>query len=317
MGPRQVTVFGASGFLGRHVVRRLAADGVRIVAAGRDPEAAAFLRTMGDVGQIAPLACDVRDPGSVARALAGSDAAVNLVGILYERGRNTFDAIHGEAPGIIARAAAAAGLGALVHVSAIGANVEAQSDYARSKGEGEVALREAFPDAVILRPSVVFGPEDDFFNRFACLARFVPALPLFGGGNNRFQPVYVCDVAEAVVRSLARSDARGRTFELGGPRVASFRELMETILALTGRRRGLVSLPMGLASVIGFFGDVGARLGIPPQLTRDQARLLRTDNVASADGLAALGIRATAMDVVLPTYLDRFRRAGRFSPSRI
>lgn len=317
MGPGQVTVFGASGFVGRHVVKRLAAGGARIIAAVRDPEGAAFLRTMGDVGQIVPLACDVRSEALVGRALAGSDAAVNLVGILYEKGRNRFAAIHGEAPGIIGRAAAAAGLPALVHVSAIGANVEATSDYARSKGMGEAALRAAFPDAVILRPSIVFGPEDDFFNRFACLARFTPALPLFGGGKTRFQPVYVCDVAEAVARALARADARGRTFELGGPRIATFRELMEDILAVTGRRRGLVNLPMALADVIGLFGDIGACFGIPPQLTRDQARQLRCDNVAGADGLAALGIRATAMDMVLPTYLDRFRRSGRFRTARI
>jgi uncharacterized protein YbjT (DUF2867 family) len=316
MGPRQVTVFGASGFLGRHVVKRLAADGARIVAAVRDTEAAAFLRTMGDVGQIVPLACDIRNEALVTRALAGSDAAVNLVGILYEKGSNRFDAIHAGGPGIIARAAAAAGLRSLVHVSAIGADENAASAYASSKGRGEAAVRAAFPDAVILRPSIVFGPEDDFFNRFACLARLAPALPLFGGGKTRFQPVYVCDVAEAVARSLARHDARGRTFELGGPRVASFRELMEEILSVTGRRRGLVPLPMGLADVIGFFGDLGKVFGIPPQLTRDQAVLLRSDNVASSDGLAALGIRATAMDVVLPAYLDRFRRTGRFQSPR-
>ncbi len=316
MGPRQVTVFGASGFLGRHVVKRLAADGARIVAAVRDPEAAAFLRTMGDVGQIVPLACDIRNEALVARALAGSDAAVNLVGILYEKGSNSFDAIHAEGPGLIARVAATAGLRSLVHVSAIGADENAVSAYASSKGRGEAAVRAAFPGAVILRPSIVFGPEDDFFNRFACLARLVPALPLFGGGKTRFQPVYVCDVAEAVARSLARHDARGQTLELGGPRVATFRELMEEILSVTGRRRGLLSLPMGLADVIGFFGDLGKVFGIPPQLTRDQAVLLRSDNVASSDGLAALGIRATAMEVVLPAYLDRFRRTGRFQSAR-
>lgn len=316
MGPGQVTVFGASGFVGRHLVKRLAADGVRIVAAVRDPEAAAFLKPMGDVGQIVPVACDVRDEALVARALAGSDAAVNLVGILYESGRNRFDAIHGEAPGIIARTAAAAGLRGLVHVSAIGADEGSDSAYARSKAAGEAALRAAFPDAVILRPSIVFGPEDDFFNRFAALARLTPFLPLFGGGRTRFQPVYVCDVAEAAARALVRADARGRTYELGGPRVATFRELMEEILKVTGRRRDLLSLPMGLADVIGFFGDLGACLGIPPQLTRDQARLLRHDNVAAADGLGALGIRPTAMEVVLPAYLDRFRRAGRYRTSR-
>jgi NADH dehydrogenase len=317
MGPRQVTVFGASGFIGRHVVRRLAADGARVVAAVRDPVAADFLRPMGDVGQIAPLACDVRNPHLVARALRGSDAAVNLVGILFESRRIRFDAIHGEAPGVIARAAAAAGVEALVHISAIGADPAADSNYARSKGAGEAALRAGFPDAVILRPSIVFGPEDDFFNRFAALARISPVLPLFGGGTTRFQPVYVCDVAEAVVRGLTRHDLRGRTFELGGPHIRTFRELLEDILEVTGRQRGLLPLPMALADLIGYAGDVIAWFGIEPMLTRDQARQLRRDNVASGDGFDAMGIRPTAMEVVLPAYLDRFRKAGRFRPSRI
>ena len=317
MAPKQVTVFGASGFIGRHVVRRLAALGARIVAAVRDPEGAAFLRTMGDVGQIAPLGCDVRNPGLVARALQGSDAAVNLVGILYETRRNRFAALHGEAPGIIGAAAKAAGIKALVHVSAVGADPVAASAYARSKGEGEAALCDAFPQAVILRPSLVFGPEDDFFNRFAALARLSPVLPLFGGGTNRFQPVYVCDVAEAVLRGLTQPDLRARTLDLGGPRIATFRELMEEILAVTGRRRGLLPLPMAAADMIGFLGDLGAWFGIPPMLTRDQALLLRSDNVARGDGFAVLGIRPTAMEAVLPTYLDRFRRTGRFRPSRV
>jgi NADH dehydrogenase len=317
MGPRQVTVFGASGFIGRHVVRRLAADGARIVAAVRDPVAADFLRPMGDVGQIAALACDVRNPDLVARALRGSDAAVNLVGILYETRRIRFGAIHGEAPGIIARAAATGGVEALVHISAIGAAADANSDYARSKGAGEAALRAGFPGAVVLRPSIVFGPEDDFFNRFAALARISPVLPLFGGGTTRFQPVYVCDVAEAVVRGLTRPELRGRTFELGGPHIRTFRELMEDILEVTGRRRDLVPLPLALADLIGYLGDLVAWFGIKPTLTRDQARQLRRDNVASGEGFDALGIRPTAMDVVLPAYLDRFRKAGRFRPSRV
>jgi NADH dehydrogenase len=317
MGPRQVTVFGASGFIGRHVVRRLAADGARIVAAVRDPVAADFLRPMGDVGQIAALACDVRNPDLVAQALRGSDAAVNLVGILYETRRIRFSAIHGEAPGIIARAAVAGGVEALVHISAIGAAADASSDYARSKGAGETALRADFPGAVVLRPSIVFGPEDDFFNRFAALARISPVLPLFGGGTTRFQPVYVCDVAEAVARGLTRPELRGRTFELGGPHIRTFRELMEDILEVTGRRRGLVPLPMVLADLIGYVGDLVAWFGIKPTLTRDQARQLRRDNVASGEGFDALGIRPTAMEVVLPAYLDRFRKAGRFRPSQV
>jgi uncharacterized protein YbjT (DUF2867 family) len=318
MGPRQITVFGASGFIGRNVVRHLAAAGARIIAAERDPERAAFLKPMGDVGQVAPLFCDVTDPGLVARALDGSDGAVNLVGVLYPSGRNSFARVHAQAPGFIATAAADAGLKALVHVSAIGADPAAASTYARTKGEGEAAVRAAFPDAAILRPSVVFGPEDDFFNRFAALARLSPLLPLFGGGTNRFQPVYVGDVAAAIEAALMRPALRGQAFELGGPQIYTFAEIMELILAETGRRRGLLPLPMKLADLIGWFGDIGARLGLPPLLTRDQARLLRTDNVASGPGLEALGVSPTALDVVLPTYLDRFRATGRFAkPSRI
>lgn len=317
MGPRQVTVFGASGFIGRNVVRRLAAGGVRVKAAVRDPERAAFLKPMGDVGQIAPIFCDVTDPGLVAQALAGSDGAVNLVGVLYPSGRNSFARVHAQAPGVIAAAAAKAGVKALVQISAIGADPAATSNYARTKAEGEAAARAAFPGVTILRPSVVFGPEDDFFNRFAALARLSPFLPLFGGGTNRFQPVYVGDVAMAVERALTRPDLRGRSFELGGPRVYTFAEIMELILAEIGRRRGLLPLPMKLADVIGWFGDIGAKFGLPPVLTRDQARLLRTDNVATGPGLEAFGIQATAADVVLPTYLDRYRATGRFKPSRI
>ncbi len=317
MGPRQVTVFGASGFIGRNVVRRLAAGGARVIAAVRDPERAAFLRTMGDVGQVAAVLCDVTDPGLVARALAGADGAVNLVGVLYPSGRNSFARVHAGAPGIIAAAAAAAGVRSFVHVSAIGADPAATSSYARTKGEGEAAARAAFPGVTVLRPSVVFGPEDDFFNRFAALARLSPLLPLFGGGTNRFQPVYVGDVAAAVEGALTRPDLRGGTFELGGPRVYTFAEIMELILAETGRRRILLPLPMKLADVIGWFGDIGARLGLPPVLTRDQARLLRSDNVATGPGLEALGIQPTAAEVVLPGYLDRFRATGRFKTSRI
>jgi uncharacterized protein YbjT (DUF2867 family) len=283
----------------------------------RDPERAAFLKTMGDVGQVAPVFCDVTDPGLVARALAGADGAVNLVGVLYPSGRNSFARVHAAAPGIIAAAAAEAGVRALVHVSAIGADPAAASSYGRTKGEGEAAARAAFPGVTILRPSVVFGPEDDFFNRFAALARLSPFLPLFGGGTNRFQPVYVGDVAMAVERALARGDLRGQTFELGGPRVYTFAEIMELILAEIGRQRVLLPLPMKLADLIGWFGDIGAKLGLPPVLTRDQARLLRTDNVVTGPGLAALGIESTAAEVVLPTYLDRFRATGRFKPSRI
>jgi NADH dehydrogenase len=316
MAPRQVTVFGGSGFIGRHLVHRLAAAGCRVVAAVRRPEAADFLRPMGDVGQVVPLRCDVRDAAAVARALEGADAAVNLVGILFETRRRRFADLHGAAPGIIAGAVAARGLGAFVQVSAIGADPHAPSAYGRTKAQGEAAAREGFGGTTVMRPSVVFGPEDDFFNRFAALARVSPVLPLFGGGTNLFQPVYVCDVAEAIWQALSRRGARGRTFELGGPKVYSFHEIMALILAEIGRRRLLVPLPMAVADVIGLGGDVLAALGVTPPLTRDQARLLRTDNVVAegAAGLAELGIRPTAAELILPTYLDRFRPAGRFGP---
>lgn len=315
MGLRQVTVFGASGFIGRYVVRRLAGEGVRIVAAERDPEGAAFLKPMGDVGQVVPLACDVRDASRVARAIEGSDGVVNLVGILYEHGRQRFEALHATAPGTIADAARAAGIDRFVHISALGAAPGAIARYQRTKAEGEAAVRAALPGAVVLRPSIVFGPEDDFFNRFAAVARLSPVVPLFGGGRNRFQPVYVGDVAEAVFAGLARRDTAGRTFELGGPHVYTFRELMELILAEIRRRRLLLPLPMVMADLMGLFGDMAAALGLPPVITSDQARMLRTDNVVSAGaaGLSDLGIEPRTLEVVLPAYLDRFRPAGRFS----
>lgn len=316
MVPSQVTVFGASGFIGRHVVRRLAAAGARVVAAVRDTGAAAMLQPMGNVGQIMPLHCDVRDEALVARALQGSRAAVNLVGILYETRRNRFDDLHGAAPGIIARAATAAGIESLVHLSAIGAAPDADARYARSKAAGEAALREGFPAATVFRPSVVFGPEDAFFNRFAALARISPVVPLFGGGHNRFQPAYVADVAEAVFRALTTHGPRGGTFELGGPRVYTFRDLMALILRETGRDRVLMPLPFALADLIGIAGDIVAWFGLPPALTRDQARLLRVDNVVTGDGFEALGIQPTAAEVIVPGYLDRFRATGRFRRSR-
>jgi NADH dehydrogenase len=336
MVPRKVTVFGGSGFIGRYVVRRLAKAGARIEVAVRDPEGAAFLKPMGDVGQIVPVACDVRDDASVAATLTGADAAVNLVGILFERRKGDFHAIHADAPQTIARAAAAAGVKRVVHVSALGADHSSPSEYGRTKALGEARMREEFAGAAVLKPSVVFGPEDDFFNRFAALARLSPALPLFGGGDNRFQPVYVCDVAEAVFAVLARRDTASGTFELGGPRVYTMKEIFELILAVTERERILLRLPMVMADMIGFAGDMWVRLGmlaglrLVPPLTRDQAQLLRIDSIvpdgadtladlgiaATADTLADLGIAATAAEVVLPTYLDRFRRQGRFRPAR-
>ncbi len=309
MAPRVITVFGGSGFVGRHVVRRLAKQGWIIRVAVRDPERAKFLRPLGDVAQITPIAVPLQDAGAVAAAVAGTDAAVNLVGVLYERGRQTFEVVHVNGARAIAAAAAAAGVRSLVHVSAIGASTDAEADYARSKGYGERFVREAMPDAVICRPSLVIGPEDAFFNRFALYARLSPFLPLIGGGHTRFQPVYVGDVAEAIVRALGDPAARGQTYELGGPSVYSFAELMELLLLQIGRRRWLVPVPFWLAEIQAAVLEL---LPAPP-LTRDQVRLLRRDNVVSegARTLEDLGITATAIELVLPTYLERHRPGGR------
>jgi uncharacterized protein YbjT (DUF2867 family) len=303
-----VTVFGGSGFLGRHTVRALARAGFRIKVATRHPNRAFFLRPLGSVGQIDFVKCDVAEQESVARAMLGAQAVVNLTGILFEKGQ-TFEEVQADGAANIAKSAAAAGVGALVHVSAIGANLESDSGYAVSKAEGEQAVREAFPKAVILRPSIIFGPEDGFFNKFAGLARFVPALPLIGGGRTRFQPVFVGDVAQAIVTGLSRQD--GRTYELGGPSIYSFKELMQLILKETERRRVLVPLPFGLAMLKAAFLQILPK----PLLTMDQVRLLKKDNVVSqtAVGLTDLGITPTSVEAVVPSYLWRYRPKGEYS----
>jgi len=303
-----VTVFGGSGFLGRHTVRALARAGFRIKVATRRPNRAFFLRPLGSVGQIDFVKCDVADEESVARAMLGSQAVVNLTGILFEKGQ-TFEEVQADGAANIAKSAAAAGVGALVHVSAIGADLESDSGYAVSKAEGEQAVREAFPKAVILRPSIIFGPEDGFFNKFAGLARFVPALPLIGGGKTRFQPVFVGDVAQAIVTGLSRQD--GRTYELGGPSIYSFKELLQLILREIERRRVLVPLPFGLAMLKAAFLQILPK----PLLTMDQVRLLKKDNVVSqtAAGLADLGITPTSVEAVVPSYLWRYRAKGEYS----
>jgi len=302
------TVFGGSGFVGRYVVRELAKAGARVRVAVRHPDSAGFLRPMGAVGQVTPVAANIRDDASVGAAVAGSDVVVNLVGILYERGRQTFEAVHVTGAARIARASAAAGAGRLIHVSALGADARSPSAYARSKAMGEAKVRELFPTATILRPSVVFGPEDDFFNKFAVLARFVPALPLIGGGHTQFQPVFVGDVAAAVSACLARSDSAGKTYELGGPKVYEFRELMALVLEQTGRKRLLAPVPFLAAAVQALFLEM---LPVPP-LTRDQVRMLRRDNVTSrgALGLADLGIVLNALEAIVPAYLQRYRKGG-------
>ena len=305
-----VTVFGASGFIGRHLVQRLARNGMRVKAAVRRTQRGNFLVPMGDVGQVVPIGADITDDASVAMAITGADAVVNLVGILYEsRGNGGFQAVHVDGAARVARSAKIAGARHLIHVSAIGADRNSPSRYGQSKAEGEAAVRAAFPTATILRPSIVFGPEDDFFNRFASMARLAPALPLFGGGATQYQPVYVGDVADGILASLSNPTAAGQTYELGGPRRYSFAELMTLMLTVTERQRLLVKLPYWLADVIGTIAGLAPGR---PVLTRDQAKLLRRDNVtvSGMPGLAELGITATACEVVLPTYLNRFRKAG-------
>lgn len=307
MRRRRVTVFGGSGFIGRHLVSRLAARGDIVTVAVRDPEAAIFLKPMGDVGQIVLIAADVNNPPSVANAVQGADAVVNLVGILWQWGRRSFARVHAEGAGNVARAAAQAGASHLVHISALGADSGGPAEYARSKAAGEEAVRAAFPRATILRPSVVFGPEDNFFNQFAELARVLPALPVFGSGDGpRFQPVYVGDVADAIVTALQSEATAGRTYELGGPRVYSFRQIMELVLSEIGRHRFLLRMPLWLAGLAGWFLQK-----LPnPLLTRDQMLLLQRDNVITegAATLADLGIAPVAAEAVLPAYLRRFRR---------
>ncbi len=303
-------VFGGSGFLGRHVVRRLARLGGSIRIPTRDLDKALPLKTAGDVGQIVPFLSSPRGDAAVARTVAGADTVINLLGILYERGASTFQAVHVEAAARIARLAKENGVKNFVHVSALGADSASRSKYARSKAAGEEAIRAFFPEAIILRPSVVFGPEDLFFNRFASMARFLPVLPLIGGGETKFQPVYVGDVADAVVAALANPDARGQTYELGGPGVYSFRQLMEIILGAVRRRRCLLPLPWGLAKLEATFLEL-----LPsPLLTRDQVELLKVDNTLRDPKsllFQDLGITPTALEIILPTYLDRFRAGGR------
>lgn len=303
-----VAVFGGAGFVGRYAVKRLAARGARVRVACRDPERAKFLKPAGAVGQIVPVQANLRYPDSVRSAVRGADAVVNCVGILAPRGAQGFEAVHVRGARTVAEAAREAGAGALVHLSAIGADPKSRSAYARSKAAGEAAVREAFPEAVILRPSLVIGPEDEFFNRFAMLARFLPALPLVDGGRTRFQPVVVGDVAEAVIAGL---DRQGGTYELGGPATYTFAELMDLMLAETGRRRLLLPVPSRAmrvpAALMQFLP------GAP--ITPDQLEMLGTDNVVASDAadFGALGLEPQAIEAVLPAFLDRHRIRGRFA----
>ena len=313
-----VTVFGGSGFLGRHVVRALAKLGYRIRVAVRRPELAGFLQPLGQVGQIHAVQANVRHAASVEAAARDADVVINLVGILFERGRQKFDAV--QAVGAEAVALAAAAFGArMVHVSAIGADEHAAAHSARSKAVGERLVLAAVPSAVILRPSVLFGPEDDFFNKFAAIARFSPALPLVGGGHTRFQPVFAGDVASAVVAAIEGRAKDGEVYELGGPEVRSFKQLMQFMLATIERQRLLVPIPFALAKF-----QAGILQLLPkPLLTPDQVELLRRDvtvsDQAKREGrtLEALGIDPVAMAAIVPSYLWRFRKAGQFNSTAV
>lgn len=315
MDGKRVTVFGGAGFVGRTIIRELARRGARITVGCRDVERAKFLKPMGVVGQVTPVKADVTNAGQVARAVEDADVVISLVGILHQSGLNTFDAVQASGPGLIARAAADAGVKQLAHVSAIGADASSKSSYACSKAIGEMAVQEAFPGVTILRPSLIFGPNDSFFNKFAGLAGMAPALPLIGGGHTRFQPVYVQDVAAATLAALGQSDRAGKIYELGGPQVFTFRQLMELMMAHTKRPRPLVHVPFWAASLQARFLELLPK----PLLTRDQVELLKSDNVVGDDaaGLVDLGIEATPCDIVLPTYLDRFRPGGRYNRARV
>jgi NADH dehydrogenase len=312
-----ITIFGGSGFLGRHLVRALAKRHYRIRVAVRRPDLTGHLQPLGRVGQIHAVQANVRHTGSVEAAVRDTDIVINLVGILFERGRQRFDTVQTFGAEQVALAAANHGA-RMIHISAIGADDNSSSLYARSKAEGEKAVLAARPEATIFRPATMFGPEDDFLNKFAAMARLLPALPLIGGGETKFQPVFVGDVAEAIARAVDGNAKAGATYELGGPEVVTFRQLMEYVLEVTERRRFLIPLPFPLAKLKATFLQY-----LPtPLLTPDQVELLKADNVVSAasqsDGrtLLGLGIMPTAMEVIAPSYLWRFRKTGQFKAGR-
>lgn len=326
MHNKTVTVFGASGFIGRHLTSRLAKSGWEVRAVCRDPEAANYMRTMGDVGQVIPWGGNIRDPRSVRAALEGASAVVNLVGILYESGAATFDAIHHQGAKTIAETAAALGITNFVQMSALGASTKSEADYAVTKAQGEAAVMAAIPTARVVRPSVVFGAEDNFFNQFAGLCRISPFLPVMGApafpdislggqlgiqidflgdGGPKFQPVFVGDVVGAIVKCLEDDDTEGKVYELAGPTVYSFADLMRLVLSVTERKRILLPIPFWVAEIQAFFMEKLPK----PLLTSDQVRLMQTDNVLSGDqmGLSDLGINPMAAEAILPTYLHRYR----------
>jgi len=314
MKRHQIAVMGGSGFIGRYIVKRLAERGEVLTVGGRHAADATFLRLKGEVGQVGLVNIAIDDEAVLPAFVAGKDALINCVGILYESGKQKFDVVHHSAPAKLARLAREAGVERLVHISAIGADPRSPSAYARSKAAGEQAVHDAFPTATILRPSIVFGPEDDFFNRFASLAMLSPFVPLIGGGETRFQPVYVGDVASAVTRVLDDPTTAGRTYELGGPQIYTFRALLELMLAEIKRHRHFIDLPFGLATLQ---ARLLSLLPKPP-LTPDQVEMLRRDNIVTSGALdlGTLGIEPTAVEGILPTYLDRFRRGGWYDRRR-
>ena len=318
MTGKLAVVFGGSGFLGRNVVRELAKGGWRVRVAVRRPHHAQFLRTMGAVGQIELKQANIRHRASIADALASADAVVNVVGILHQEGPQSFDAVQADGAAAIAELAAEAGIERFVQVSAIGADAESDSLYARTKGEGEAAVRNAIPAATIIRPSIIFGQEDQFFNKFATLAQMSPALPLIGGGKTKFQPVYVDDVADAIVKALESDDAIGGIYEIGGPRTYTFKELLTLMLEEIGRKRILAYVPFPIASMIGLAGEIaGWAPFVEPPLTRDQVELLKSDNVVNNDGhvgvIGDLGVKPQTVESILPTYMVPYRKYGQFA----
>jgi len=311
-----VTIFGGSGFVGRYIARRMAKAGWRVRVAVRHPNQALFVRPYGVVGQVEPVFCNIRDDASVRAVATGAQAVVNCVGILAESGKQRFDAVQADGAARIARIAAELGVARMVHVSAIGADADADSGYARSKAKGEAGVLVHMPDVMILRPSIIFGAEDQFFNRFAGLTRLGPVLPVIGA-DTRFQPVHVDDVAQAAVMGVL-GQAPGGVYELGGPDVRTFRELMVEMLGTIQRRRQVVNIPFPIARLMGGTFDVLGKLSgglIAGPVTGDQVRNLRRDNVvgAGARGFAELGIRPTATEAVLPEYLWRFRPSGQYA----
>ena len=324
---RLATVFGGSGFVGRHIVRAFAREGWRVRVAVRRPDLAGFVRPFGVVGQIEPIQANLRYPESIEAAIEGADAVINAAGVQRQSGPQTYEAVHVAGAGALAAAAAARGITQFVHVSGIGADAVSSNAYIASKGRSEAAVGAALPGAVILRPSVIFGPEDEFLNRFAALARGLPFLPVFGGGATRLQPVFVGDVALAALASLARPAAAGRAYELGGPEVMTLREVMALTLSIAERRRALVSLPFGVARLVAWSTEVASTLSLgafPKTLTmtRDEVELLRHDNVVSATALAEgrtlreLGVEPQGVEAIAPSYLYRFRKTGQYAARR-